>query len=313
MSLEIVMPGPQASLQGPPRQGLRHLGVPSGGAADGLSHALANRLAGNPPEALAIEIAHGPFEAIAYRSCQIALTGAAELGVVDGIVHAPHRAIRLEAGATLRLEAFPAGCRAYLAVSGGFSGEHWLGSGSTYLPGAAGGFEGRALKPGDRLGAAGAGIPVEGRPALTPPDLRPVMGRSWALRAIPDPDFPASTDGLYSTDLVMSPRLSRMGGALDGLEIRLNNLGRLPSRAVFPGTVQCPEDGRPFLLMAEAQTTGGYAVLAQVIRADRHIMGQIRPGDRVRFLRATPEAAAQALREKTALFQPWLGTAFELR
>lgn len=103
-----------------------------------------------------------------------------------------------------------------------------------------------------------------------------------------------------------------MGGALDGSTIEDVPQMTLPSAAVFPGTVQCPPDGRPFLLMADAQTTGGYPQIAQVIRADRHIMGQIRPGDRVRFLRSDLDAAADILRAKSALFENWLEGPFEL-
>lgn len=103
-----------------------------------------------------------------------------------------------------------------------------------------------------------------------------------------------------------------MGGALDGAPVAAPGDGRMPSAAVFPGTVQCPPSGVPFLLMADAGTTGGYPRIAQIIRADRHLMGQIRPGDTVRFLKVSPDKAAEVLRDKTALFSDWLGDAFEL-
>jgi allophanate hydrolase subunit 2 len=80
----------------------------------------------------------------------------------------------------------------------------------------------------------------------------------------------------------------------------------MPSAAVFPGTLQCPESGVPFLLGIDAQTTGGYPRVLQVARPDRHLIGQLRPGDRLRFLLRTPAEATRDLRLKHAAWRRWL-------
>jgi allophanate hydrolase subunit 2 len=80
----------------------------------------------------------------------------------------------------------------------------------------------------------------------------------------------------------------------------------MPSAAVFPGTVQCPEDGQPYLLSVDAQTTGGYPRVAQIIRADRHLLGQIRPGDKLRLLLRDEAGANHDLRAKIHYWEEWL-------
>ena len=97
-----------------------------------------------------------------------------------------------------------------------------------------------------------------------------------------------------------------MGIELQGASIAGADRGRLPSAPVFPGCVQCPPDGTPFLLSVDAQTTGGYARLAQVIRADRHLIGQLRPGQSLGFIARTPAEAVSDLRDKIAYWETWL-------
>ncbi len=306
MSLHIERAGAQTTIQAGPRKGVRHLGVPSAGAADLLSLALANRLVGNIWDAPALEITFGAFAGVWRREVVIAAAGAAARAVAGPSLH--HRSRRVRAGQRVEFGPSRAGARTYLAVAGGFEAEIIFGSASTYAPAGFGGFEGRALADGDHLAirAGGAG---EGELA-TPPHLVPHIGRDWGLRATPSGE--AGGEALFAASFKVSSRASRMGAALEGPVIELPEGPPRPSAPIFPGAVQCPPDGRPFLLMVDAQTTGGYPVIAQVIRADRHLMGQIRPGDTVRFLRSDPHAAAKALRAKVDLVADWLpGFAFD--
>ncbi|MEM6411059.1 MAG: biotin-dependent carboxyltransferase family protein [Pseudomonadota bacterium] len=313
MSFGILSSGPQATLQAAPRRRCRHLGVPASGPMDALSSALANRLVGNSHDATAIEITLGGFEAQCRAPMVVACTGADTALEIDGRSAELHTAIGIEAGETISVGYPRYGCRSYLAVAGGFDATVWLGSGSTYLPGGVGGFDGRDLKTGDVLELQSPSRPLPSDQTQTPVDCRPTMSESWAIRACPGVDSNDRVENAFFGSVFrLSNRTSRMGGALDGPLIPDVPQMTLPSAAVFPGTVQCPPDGRPFLLMADAQTTGGYPQIAQVIRADRHIMGQIRPGDRVRFLRSDPDAAADILRAKSALFENWLEGPFEL-
>jgi allophanate hydrolase subunit 2 len=97
-----------------------------------------------------------------------------------------------------------------------------------------------------------------------------------------------------------------MGIELEGSFPGFDGGASRPSSAVFPGALQVTPQGRGFLLLADGQTTGGYPHLLQVIRADRHLMGQIRPMDQIRFLIRTQEMAETALRQKQALLQAWM-------
>ena len=82
--------------------------------------------------------------------------------------------------------------------------------------------------------------------------------------------------------------------------------GLMKSAPVFPGTVQCPQNGVPIVLLSDAQTTGGYPRIASIARADRHLLGQVRPGNTVMLLRRTPDDAVQDFHDKQALFRDWL-------
>ena len=313
MSLIVRKAGMQTTLQGKRRRGYRHMGVPACGPADGLSMALANRLVGNAPDAPALEITLSETEFEVQFNGAIALTGGCSQLLLNGVSVPEHSTISVAHGDILQTSALSAGCRAYLAVNGGFGGEEWLGSVSTYLPAELGGQAGRALKTGDEVSIP---APKHATKAETPTTLRPHIGHTWMLRATPGPDFErlktSSQSGLFEETQIVSQRSSRMGAELDRYILSLDSKLSMDSTAVFPGTVQLPPSGKPFLLMADAQTTGGYPYIAQIIRADRHMLGQLRPGDKIRLRKTSADEAANVLREKTALLQTWLGNAFQL-
>lgn len=313
MTLEVIKPGVQTTLQAEPRTGHRHLGVPTSGPADALSHVLANRLVGNPLYAPVFEVTLGGLIVVPHKTIVFAVTGANVSLSIDGSLAPLHLAQKARARARIHIGYPDRGCRSYFAVRGEVVADTWLGSRSTYLPAWLGGFEGRALRAGDTL-------IIEDRPGnalvgrQTPAACRPPMNDSWMLRAVAGPEAcqldDAQRNVLFGSVYRLSNRASRMGGALEGPVIQMDRDGKLPSASVFPGTLQCPPDGNPFLLMADAQTTGGYPRLAQIIRADRHLLGQIKPGDKVRLLQTTPDAAARILKAKTQLLSDWTGPGF---
>lgn len=317
MSLRVLEGGLQTTLQAAPRAGFRHKGVPASGPADMLSHALANRLVGNKSDAAALEITLSGASFRATANVWVALTGGAAELKVNTLAQAPHATLRLRAGDICTILPLTRGARAYLAVAGGLAGQIWLGSVSTYLPAGLGGFEGRALKTGDELMLQAAPYQAASPPLLeTPVTLRPHIGTSWMLRTCAGPDAgrltPQAQEALFQRPFTVTNRANRMGAELHGQTLSLALQDHLPSAAVFPGTLQCPPSGKPFLLMADAQTTGGYPRIAQVVRADRHMLGQLRQGNRVQFRRVNPEKAGSLLTEKTTLLRSWLGDTFEL-
>ncbi len=312
MGLEVINAGLQTTLQGSPRNGFRHKGVPASGPADGLSHALANRLVGNALDAVALEITLFGASFRFTTDCHIALTGGEAEVHINGLVQQRHRTLIVRSGDSLKLGPILKGVRVYLAVAGGFAADPWLGSASTYLPAGLGGFGGRALKAKDTLTIGATSGTTE--MLSTPVELNSNFGSSWVLRASagPEADLLVGADRaeFFKRTFTVSNRASRMGVALEGDSLQLSSDGRLPSAAVFPGTVQCTSSGQSFLLLADAQTTGGYPRIAQVIRVDRHLLGQLRPGDQVRFEQTSPEEAAAITKQKTERLRAWLGGTF---
>ena len=306
MSIVVLKPGLQTTIQAGPRTGLRHLGVPASGAADPLSHALANRLFGNRWDAPALESTLlGPtlrFE----KECAFAVSGATAAASINGDNVSFHETIVANAGDELEIGAAEQGARCYLAVAGGFDADEVLESSSTYLAAGLGGLQGRALEQGDVLRLS----PRTCDALRTPDEFRVPMSSSYALRTSPSFEFQLLSDesvnNLFDSNWTVSRRADRIGVQLEGATLEISSDGRMPSAGVFPGTVQCPESGTPYVLLADAGTVGGYPRIAQVVRADRHLLGQLRPGDHLRFLRRDTASTADELRAKLDYWRPWL-------
>lgn len=303
MTIRVLKPGPLATLQGPPRQGLRHQGVPASGPADPLSMALANRLVGNAADATAIELTLGGAAFEFREGAAFALTGAAATATLSGHAVPQHTTLTARPGDRLDIAPATAGVRLYLAVAGGLAAMPVFASTSTFLPAGIGGLEGRALKPEDRISALPAPTPP---PLATPAPLRPPMAHSHALRCVPGPDLPEDAGIVWQRTFHTSPRMDRTGIEIRGDWPHLSGSGLKPSAAIFPGAVQLTPSGTAFALLPDSQTTGGYPHLLQVIRADRHLLGQIRPGARIQFLKRSIGEAYEDLKAKSALFAPWI-------
>lgn len=308
MSILVIRPGLQTSIQARPRVGLRHLGVPASGPADPLSMALANHLVGNPLLAPALETTLTGVELQFEIDSWFAITGAASNAELNGAAIEFFSACHANAGDNLQIGPADTGVRVYVAVAGGFVADELLGSMSTYLPAAFGGYQGRALEKDDRLSVlATNGLQTE---RVTPPEYRPPIMGNWALRTCDSADAEFLDDDskelLFDTNFTIGNRADRMGLQLDGATLKVSSGGRLPSAPVFPGCIQCPEDGNPFILCVDAQTTGGYPSVAQIARADRHMLGQLRSGDHLQLLQRTAAQAIEELHEKIDYWRAWL-------
>ncbi|MGI9237686.1 MAG: biotin-dependent carboxyltransferase family protein [Woeseiaceae bacterium] len=306
MTVSVLKSGLQTTIQSRPRTGLRHLGVPASGAADPLSMALANRLLGNRWDAPVLEATlMGPTLRFDVN-CAFSITGAPAAAALNGQTLSYHESVFAEAGDELTLGAVESGVRLYIAVAGGFVAEQVLRSESTYLVGELGGHQGRALEAGDALSVNPTSVPS----LRTPDEFRPPVGSSWALRA--SVSFETSQladdarDRLFNTNWTVGRRSDRMGLQLEGASLDTRSDGRMPSAPVFPGTVQCPESGSPYILSVDAGTVGGYPRVAQIARVDRHLLGQLRPGDHVSLSLRDQATATEELRQKLEYWRAWL-------
>jgi len=289
--ITVVKPGLFTTIQDLGRPGHRASGVPLSGAADAAALRLANRLVGNPDSAAAVEVTLLGPELRFDRPAVVALTGAEFPGCPWG------RPIRMSAGETLALGHAVRGCRGVLAIAGGVAVEPVLGSRSTFVPARLGGLHGLPLAAGDviPIGDQVAEPPRCVAEASTPPAA---LGAA-VLRMIPGADFAACGDALWTACHRTTSRSDRMGVRLEGPPLGSDRPdGSLPSVAVLPGTVQLPPDGQPIILLADAQTVGGYPVIGHVIAADLPLVAQLRPGDLVRWRPAMIDEAHRALREQ---------------
>ncbi len=304
--LEVLEPGLLTTVQDGGRPGFGSLGVPEGGAADRRSLAVANLFLGNRADAPALECTLVGPRLRVLEAVTVALAGA-DLGArIDetGERVAPGTARPLDPGWTLTLPG-PAdgGARAYVAVPGGIVVPTVLGSAATLVGAGLGGIEGRALRAGDVIMAAATGGGAADKaaywpgattrragPAGTATELRITAGPHGI-----GPEDPR-LDALTATTWTVDPRSDRMGVRFDGPPLPGTWTGELATIGVLPGAIQVPPDGRPIALLVDAQPTGGYQVPAVVIRADLPALGQVGPGDAVRFVLVSPASARAALR-----------------
>ncbi len=293
-ALEIIAPGPLTTVQDRGRNGWLRYGVPGSGALDCCALAVANVLVGNRPDAGALEMTlAGATLAVRGAALRIAVAGADMPLAIDGAAAARDRSYTLAPGAVLRIGTAPRGARAYLAVAGGFAIAPVFGSVATHLRAGIGGCDGGALK-------AGMVLPVAG-PAPAGPERRfaGAMPRSPHIRVVLGPQDDYFTEQAAATlaaaEFTVTPRADRMGLRLAGPALSHAKGFNIVSDGIAPGSIQVPGDGQPIILLADRQTTGGYPKIATVISADLPTLGQMRPGDRIRF-EAVGLAAAVAAR-----------------
>jgi urea carboxylase len=306
-TIDVLEGGTQTTVQDyPGRVGYWDVGVPPSGPMDPLSFRLGNRLVGNPASAAGLEITvSGPtlrFNCAAV----IALTGAHLPATLDGKPVAFWRAVRIKKGQTLRLgTADGAGLRAYLAIRHGFDVPDYLGSKSTFTLGLFGGHAGRALRVGDvlRVRAAGAEANAERRTlnssslARLPKSLIPPMAHEWTIGVLYGPqgapDFFTAEDiaDLFSATYEVHYNSARTGVRLigpkprwarqDGGEAGLHP-SNLHDNAYAIGTIDFTGD-MPIILGPDGPSLGGFVCPATIVQSELWKIGQLKPGDQVRF------------------------------
>ncbi len=289
----IRQPGPLSTVQDLGRTGYQSLGFPVSGAMDTRALRIGNLLVGNPENAAAIEMTMAGMTVEFTSAAVFALTGADMMAALNGRQLPPWTAVYAHAGDTLVCGAAVSGLRTYLCVAGGIDVPEVMGSRSTNLKVKLGGFEGRRLKAGDWIGYAAARENTAGR-SYTPDEYPD----SIVLRAVPGPQDDMFTekglDTFFGSVYTVTPESDRMGIRLDGPAIETKKTSDIISDGIAPGSVQIPASGKPIVLMADRQTTGGYAKIATVFSGDLWRLAQARPGTRVTF-RRIELAAAQKL------------------
>ncbi|WP_322922897.1 biotin-dependent carboxyltransferase family protein [Paenibacillus campi] len=382
MSIQIEKPGMLSTVQDMGRTGYARYGISTTGAMDTLAHMLANWLVGNDEAAATLEITWSGFAATVLEDSWIAITGGDLEPMLDELPLPMWRPVYVRKGSRIAFRQAINGCRAYIAIAGGWYVKAVLNSYSTYLKAGIGGLDGRALQAGDMLysrvhisimetvntiAVCNTKAPIHshnhtinpiqtvdgitadehGRNTNTNTITKAMMLIDADRQTLPN-DQPSSAIGVvlskathainsapckpvrwrisshmlphYHYEVTIrivtgrqwddfdehaqrhlleqpyrvSPQSDRMGYRLTGAALPLKQPGQYLSEAVAHGTIQVPPDGQPIMLLADRQTLGGYAKIAQVISLDLPLLAQLAPGATVRF-RLMELAEAQRL------------------
>ncbi len=296
--IDVLAPGTQTTIQDfPGRIGYWAVGIPPSGPMDALSLRLANRIVGNPEGAAALEMTmSGPT--LVFRSDALfALTGAEMRASLDGVPVPRFAPTAARAGQRLVVGGVQGpGARGYLAVRGAFDVPEYLGSRATFTLGGFGGHGGRALRTGDvlRISKETAGLTA---PAPLPEGAVPELTSEWEIGVLEGPhaapDFfdEAFIASFYDVRWKVHYNSARTGVRLigpkplwarqDGGEAGLHP-SNLHDNAYAIGTVDFTGD-MPILLGPDGPSLGGFVCPATIVTAELWKMGQLKPGDTVRF------------------------------
>lgn len=286
MSLLVVeSAGLQTTVQDFGREGFGVIGVSASGAADAVALRLGNLLLENAPGAAALEMTLSGGTFLFPDGAVICLAGADFGAQMDGKEMELWRPHAILPGKRVGLGATRDFARCYLCVAGGIGVTDFLGSASTHLLSGLGGWEGRALRKGDvlQIGKLERKIRRRRMRAGVLEALRPEK----KLRVTRGPQFDWLTEeakrALSGGEFAVTEESNRVGLRLDGPRLAARGNSELISEGTPVGAIQVTPSGQAILLFVEQQTTGGYPKIANVIAADLHSVGQLRPRDTIRF------------------------------
>ena len=295
-SLVVESAGLQTTVQDLGRPGFGPEGVSASGAADPVALRLGNLLVENQPSVAGLELTLVGGSFVFPDGAVIALTGADLGATVNGRPLEMWASHTLEPGTKLMFGATRNFARGYLAIAGGIQVDPFLGSASTHVLSGLGGFEGRALRKGDRLRIGRASKNVRRR-RITLAALYAFKPRK-VLRVTEGPQadwFSEAAKQVFYRDVFrVSEESDRVGLRLEGTALDGSTAREMITEGVSLGAVQVTPSGQPIILFVEQQTTGGYPKIANIIAADLHRIGQLRPRAEIRFQR-TSLAVARSL------------------
>ncbi len=293
-AIRVVEPGMFTTIQDLGRPGFAAMGVPRGGAADVGALMAGNRIVGNDEGLPGLEMTLTGVTLACEEDVVIAVTGGEVEVEIDGVRAGAGGAHRIKAGSRVRVGRLRRGARAYLCLAGGVRVPRVLGSASTNVSAGFGGVDGRVLQMGDRL-ELGAAVVRRGESVRTaapdsPRIVRVVAGRGSGFGE-------AAVSAFVGGEYRVGANSDRVGLRLEGPKLAAPGGGRMISEGMMWGAIQVPQDGRPIVLMCDHPTTGGYPVMACVIAADLPVLGQLRPGEAIRFERVGLDEARAAARQ----------------
>lgn len=300
--IELLKVSSLITIQDLGRYGYQKLGVPVSGVMDDYSARLANFLVGNDENRALLEfVLQGPTIKF-HASSVFAVAGDVDV-YLNGVKIFPWKSYWAKRGDILEIGTLKSGVYGYIAFAGGIDASKILGSASTYVRANLG----KPLKAGDKLklgyailtGKEGKGLPEDFIPKyLNENEIRVVLGPQ--LEHFTEEGIDTFLSSIYE----VTPNSDRMGYRLEGPKIEHNNLGAdIITDAIPLGAVQVPANGKPIIMLADRQTTGGYAKIAVVTKIDVPRVAQTRIGGKLRFKAVNVEDAQKLLRKREMLLQ----------
>ncbi len=310
MTIEVVTSGMLSTVQDwPGRVGYWHIGVPPSGPMDDLSFRIGNRVLGNPEGAAGLECTRGGPALRFPAGGRVCITGAPVPVTVDGAPAPQWQSITVPAGGLLEVGVLSGpGMRCYVLIAGGLTEPEYLGSSATFTLAAFGGHRGRALRAGDALTVGPDPGPHQDRPnrdARAAIDEQPAIGHRWEVAVTEGPhgapEFFTRADmhAIVGTDYTVHFNSDRTGVRLDGPRPQWartdgGEAGLHPSNihdnAYCVGALDFTGD-TPILLGPDGPSLGGFVCPVTVVGGDRWKLGQMAPGDTVRFVPVRAERA----------------------
>jgi urea carboxylase len=302
--IEVLEPGTYSSVQDyPGRLGYWDIGVPPSGPMDDFAFRLANRIVGNHADAAGLELTlQGPTLRF-HCDALIALTGADCPATLDGEPVAYWQPVAVKAGQVLKLGRASSGCRTYLAVRNGIDVPLYLGSRSTFALGQFGGHAGRTLRPADTLAISQPALPACTTPApvaapqAVHPSLIPSYGTTWNIGVLYGPhgapDFftPEAIEEFFAAEWEVHYNSNRLGVRLSGPKPSWTRAdggeaGLHPSNVhdceYAIGAINFTGDF-PVILTKDGPSLGGFVCPVTIAKAELWKVGQVKPGDKLRF------------------------------
>ncbi len=298
MSIEVISSGLQTTVQDLGRIGWRHMGVPESGAADKFSMKLANQLLNKEVNSPVLECTlTGPILKF-LKPLSFVITGASMESKINNTYIKNNTPYAVKKNDVLSLSNCSTGCRSYIAFSEEIISNSFLGSHSTYLPANLGGINGLPLQEGSIVKTQPSKFPSNQEASIGIEQINSYKNE-WKIRVIPGPEFILLTDesqeAVFNSVYLVSNDTSRMGTKIEGVNLEFHNKHHMPSGPVHTGTIQCPENGLPIILGCDSQTLGGYPRVLQIAEIDYPSIGQLRPYDKISFIKISVEEASRQL------------------
>lgn len=295
MGIQVIKPGLQTTIQDLGRIRNRHFGIPLSGSFDYLSAAKANAILGKKINSSVLECTMIGPSLKSLIDMEICITGAiANQILIDDELVEQNQVIFFEKGSLLSIGGAIKNLRFYISFSKDIQATDFLGSVSTYLPAKLGGIDGLPMQKGQIINFK------ERRPSVIKYHLNEEFNNeieTSCIRVLKGPEFnllSKESQTIENFNFYVSNDSDRMGIRTKGDSLTIDDRGQMVSKPIYPGSVQCPKDGLPIILGADAQTLGGYPRILHVIKADRHLIGQLRPDQDFRFKLVSISDAADA-------------------